>query len=101
MSETGLWSVEMRGGVFGRLRRVERLESLPPEGTVVDHRAGHAVVRGGVLVALSEQQAEDLVDPTSSSESSPPPFTTGRPTAPLWPTSTAPRPRAGTSGSAT
>ncbi|KOX59681.1 hypothetical protein ADL19_04375 [Streptomyces purpurogeneiscleroticus] len=58
----------LEGGVFGRLRRVELLESLPPEGTVVDTRGGHAVVRDGVLVAVSEQQAEDLVDPAGAAQ---------------------------------
>ncbi|MFF8802394.1 MULTISPECIES: hypothetical protein [unclassified Methylobacterium] len=68
MRETPLWSVTLEGGVFGRLRRVELLESLPPEGTVVDTRGGHAVVRDGVLVAVSEQQAEDLVDPAGAAQ---------------------------------
>ncbi|GAB6843005.1 hypothetical protein JCM2811A_20060 [Methylorubrum rhodinum] len=58
----------MDGGVFGRLRRRERLESLPPEGTVIDRKTGHAIVRGGVLVALSESEAEDLVDPAGAAE---------------------------------
>ncbi len=68
MRETGLWSVRLEARPGGRLRRIERLESLPPEGTVVDTRAGHAVVREGVLVPVSEQQAEDLVDPAGASE---------------------------------
>lgn len=68
MRETGLWSVRMEGGVFGRLRRVAPLETLPPEGTVVDRKAGHAVVRGGVLVPVSESEAEDLVDPAGAAE---------------------------------
>lgn len=67
MTETGLWTVAM-AGTFFPLRRVDPLESLPPEGTVVDRKAGHAVVRGGALVALSEQQAEDLVDPAGAAE---------------------------------
>ncbi|MCP1542783.1 hypothetical protein [Methylorubrum extorquens] len=58
----------MRGGVFGRLCRVVPLESLPAEGTVVDTRRGHAVVRGGALVSLSEAEAEDLVDPAGAAE---------------------------------
>lgn len=68
MRETGLWTVRLEGGVFGRLRRVERLESMPPEGTVVDTRGGHAVVRGGVLVPVSEQAAEDLIDPADAAQ---------------------------------
>ncbi|BCM83607.1 hypothetical protein [Methylobacterium indicum] len=58
----------MEGGVFGRLRRVELLESVPSNGTVVDTRRGHAVVRDGVLVPVSEQAAEDLVDPAGAPE---------------------------------
>ncbi|MBK3397700.1 hypothetical protein [Methylobacterium ajmalii] len=58
--------LEARPG--GRLRRVERLGCLPPEGTVVDTRGGHAAVQGSVLVAVSEQAAEDLVDPAGAAE---------------------------------
>lgn len=68
MRETPLWSVTLEAGPGGRLRRVERLESMPSDGTVVDTRAGHAVVRDGVLVAVSEQQAEDLVDPAGAAQ---------------------------------
>ncbi|MFY9293453.1 MAG: hypothetical protein WAP03_22540 [Methylorubrum rhodinum] len=55
-------------GVFFPLRRVERLESMPSEGTVVATREGHAVVRGGALVPVSESEAEDLVDPAGAAE---------------------------------
>lgn len=68
MRETPMWTVRLEGGVFGRLRRVALLQSMPAEGTVVDTRAGHAVVRDGVLVSLSESEAEDLVDPAGASE---------------------------------
>lgn len=67
MRETPLWSVAM-AGTFLPLRRVGRLESLPADGTVVATRDGHAVVRGGALVAVSEQAAEDLVDPAGAAE---------------------------------
>lgn len=67
MRETGFWRVAM-AGLRAPLRPVERFESMPPEGTVVAHRGGHAVVRGGALVAVSEQQAEDLVDPAGAAE---------------------------------
>lgn len=68
MRERPLWTVMLEACPGGRLRRVERLESLPPEGTVVDTLAGHAVVRDGVLVPVSEQAAEDLVDPAGAAE---------------------------------
>lgn len=69
MTQPGLWSVEMRGAPHPRLRAVEALTALPPEGTVVvTRRGGHAVVRGGALVSLSEQAAEDLVDPAGAPE---------------------------------
>ncbi|WP_124262982.1 hypothetical protein [Methylobacterium sp. XJLW] len=68
MRETPLWLVTLEARPGGRLRRVELLESLPPEGTVVDTRGGHAVVRSGALVPVSEQAAEDLVDPAGASE---------------------------------
>ncbi len=67
MNETGLWTVAM-AGTFFPLRRAERLTAIPAEGTVVARRDGHAVVRGGALVAVSESQAEDLVDPAGAAE---------------------------------
>lgn len=67
MREKGIWSVAM-AGVHFPLRRVERLESTPAEGTVVATRDGHAVVRGGALVAISQSEAEDLVDPAGAPE---------------------------------
>lgn len=67
MRETGLWSVAM-AGVFFPLRRVERLEVVPADGTVVATREGHAVVRDGVLVSVSESEAEDLIDPAGAAE---------------------------------
>jgi hypothetical protein len=67
MRETPLWSVAM-AGTFFPLRRVERLESMPADGTVVATRDGHAVIRDGALVSVSEQAAEDLVDPAGAAE---------------------------------
>lgn len=67
MGETGIWSVAM-AGTFFPLRRVERLSEMPAEGTVVATRDGHAVVRGGALASVSEQEAEDLVDPAGAPE---------------------------------
>lgn len=65
------WRVEMRDGFFGRLRAVAPLKGALAEGQVValwGGRDGHAVVRGGALVAVSEQAAEDLVDPAGAAE---------------------------------
>ncbi|WP_438345789.1 hypothetical protein [Methylorubrum populi] len=68
MRETPMWTVRLEARPGGRLRRVELLESRPPEGTVVDTRDGHAVVRDGALVPVSEQAAEDLIDPAGAAE---------------------------------
>lgn len=67
MNETGYWRVAM-AGPLRPLRPVEHFESMPPDGTVVAHRGGHAVVRGGAMVPVSEQAAEDIVDPAGAAE---------------------------------
>ncbi|SEO94678.1 hypothetical protein SAMN04487843_105139 [Methylobacterium sp. ap11] len=63
-----LWTVMLEARPGGRLRCVAPLESMPADGTVVDTRAGHAVVRDGALVPVSEQQSEDLVDPAGAAQ---------------------------------